>query len=131
MDVEWQIDTNYANPGKFKKFSGAHCREFASLNANLDKIMRILKGGQKVGGFRVNFFRSEGGDVYRIGQIGVPSAKESRLYVHPDEQNRVMYVLNIGDKDTQPRDVNESKDMVKAIRSAKVASTQSQKKEGK
>src|SRR5438552_915490 len=100
MEAEWQIDTSYANAGKFKKFSGKHCREFASLNANLEKVMRILKGGQKVGGFRVNFFRSEGGDVYRVGQTGVPSAKESRLYVHPDERNRVMYVLHIGDKDT-------------------------------
>ena len=47
--------------------------------------------------------------MYRIGQTGVPGAKESRLYIFPDEQNRVMYVLNIGDKDSQDMDINEAK----------------------
>ena len=117
MPLEWQIENAYASPGKFKKFSGRHPNEFDSLFANLEKIMRLLRSGNKIGGFRTNFFRSEGEDVYRIGQTGVPSAKESRLYVLPIEQNRTMYVLTVGDKDTQEKDIWEAKHIAKSIKS--------------
>jgi len=105
---DWQINTAHASPGRFKKFAGKHAREYASLFANLDKIMGLLAAGQKPGSFQVGFFRSEREGVYRIGQTGVPSAKESRLYVYPDEQNRIMYVLNIGTKEGQAEDINEA-----------------------
>ncbi|MDE3097838.1 MAG: hypothetical protein KGJ88_00040 [Verrucomicrobiota bacterium] len=115
--IEWQIESACASPGKFKKFSKKHRQEYDSMFANLEKIMNLLRNGHKIGGFSVGFFRSEGEGVYRIGQTGVPSAKESRLYVFPDEQNRVMHVLNIGDKDSQHDDVNEAKQAAKNIKS--------------
>jgi putative component of toxin-antitoxin plasmid stabilization module len=120
METEWQIENAYASPGKFKKFAGKHTREYESLFANLEKILRILRGGNKIGSFGIGFFRSEGEGVYRIGQTGVPSAKESRLYIFPDEQNRICYILNIGDKDSQQNDINEAKEIVKRIKSPSV-----------
>jgi hypothetical protein len=118
---EWRIDIAHASPGKFKKFAGKYGREYASLFANLDKIMGLLAGGQKLGSFQVGFFRSEREGVYRIGQTGVRSAKESRLYVYPDEQKRIMYVLNIGTKEGQAEDINEAH---RTARSLKTATTQ-------
>ena len=109
MELEWQIENAFASPGKFKKFSGKHPREYESVFTNLEKVMRLLRCGHKLGSFQIGFFRPEGDGVYRIGQTGVPGAKESRLYIFPDEQNRVMYVLNIGDKDSQDMDINEAK----------------------
>jgi hypothetical protein len=119
--VGWRIDIADASAGKFKKFAGKHGREYPSLFANLDKIMALLAGGQKLGSFQVGFFRPEREGVYRIGQTGVPSAKESRLYVYPDEQKRVMYVLNIGTKEGQAGDINEAH---RTARSLKAATTQ-------
>jgi len=119
METEWQIDNAYASPGKFKKFSGKHSAEFDSLFANLDKIMRLMRAGNKIGGFSVGFFKSEGEGVYRIGQTGVPNAKESRLYVYPDEQNKLIYVLTVGDKDSQQNDINESKELVRKIKASR------------
>lgn len=114
--TEWQIENSYAASNKFKKFAAKHPAEFDSLFANLEKIMRLLRTGNKIGGFRVNFFRSEGEGVYRIGQSGVSHAKESRLYVYPDEQARIVYVLTVGDKDSQDTDINEAKDITKDIK---------------
>jgi len=114
--IEWQIENAYASPNKFKRFAGKHPAEFDSLFANLNKVKRLLECGHKIGGFRVAFFRSEGEGVYRVGQTGVHSAKESRLYVFPDEQNHLMYILNVGDKDSQSRDIDESKQIVRRIK---------------
>jgi len=117
MVVEWLIDIAYANPGKFKKFEGKYGREYVSLFANLERVLRILREGRKIGSFQIGFFRSEGDGVYRIGQTGVPSAQESRLYVCPNEQNHTMYVLTIGTKDRQSDDIDEAKTLVKKIKS--------------
>lgn len=118
MESEWQIENAYALSGKFSRYSKKHPAEYASVFANLDKIMRLLASGNRIGGFRVGFFRSESDGVYRIGQTGVASAKETRLYVYPDERNRLMYVLTVGDKDSQSADIAESKDLVSRIKTA-------------
>ncbi len=116
MELEWQVETAYASQGKFKRFARKYPREYESVFTNLEKVMRLLRSGNKLGSFQIGFFRSEGDGVYRIGQTAVPGAKESRLYLFPDEQNRVMYVLNIGDKDSQDVDINESKRLATAIK---------------
>jgi hypothetical protein len=91
-EAQWQIDTAYASTGKFSKFAKKHQAEFDSLFANLNKILRLLRTGYKVGGFQIGFFRPEGEGLYRIGQTGVRNAKESRLYVYPDTtENTIMF----------------------------------------
>jgi len=50
-------------------------------------------------------------------KTGVPGAKESRLYVYPNEQNHTMYVLTIGAKDRQSEDINEAKTLANKIKS--------------
>ncbi len=118
MNPEWPIENAYANSGKFKKFAARYPREFASLFANLDKVLGILREGRKVGSFQIGFFRSEGEGVFRIGQSGVPSAKESRLYVYPHEQIHTMYILTIGTKDGQSADIYEAKTLANKIKSS-------------
>jgi putative component of toxin-antitoxin plasmid stabilization module len=131
MEPEWPIETAYASPGRFKRFAGRHPREYESLFVNLERIVRLLRGGNKLGGFRVGFFRPEGEGVYRIGQTGVESARESRLYVYLDEEHRVIYTLNIGDKDSQSEDINESKRIAATIKEAlKQQKTRQEPEEG-
>jgi len=116
MEPEWQYDTTHANARRFKKYAGNHQREHDSVFANLDKVIELLKAGKKIGSFQIGFFRSEGDGVYRIGQTGVPGAKETRLYIYFDEQNRTCFILGIGDKDSQQDDINEAKQAVKQIK---------------
>jgi putative component of toxin-antitoxin plasmid stabilization module len=117
MNPEWPIDTTFAKRGKFRKFGAKYPREYASLFGNLEKVLRILRQGSRMHSFQIGFFRSEGGGVFRIGQTGVPSAKESRLYVYPNEQNHTMYLLTIGTKDGQSEDINEAKALASQIKS--------------
>jgi hypothetical protein len=121
MNPEWPIDTAYSSTGKFKKFSGKHAREYVSLFTNLEKVLGLLREGNKMGSFQIGFLRPEGEGVYRIGQTGVRSAKESRLYVFPNEQNHTMYVLTVGTKDSQSDDINEAKSIARSIRAITAA----------
>jgi hypothetical protein len=112
----WQIDTSHASGSKFKKFAKNHEREYDSLFANLHRILDILNSGHKVGSFQVGYFRSESDGVFRIGQTGVASAKESRLYVLPIAETKTVHVLGIGDKDTQQGDVRDAKTLADQIK---------------
>ena len=67
----------------------------------------------------MNFFRRESGDIWRIGQTGVPSAKETRLYILVLVLPKAIHVLTIGDKDTQQADLAKCKQIESAIHSGR------------
>lgn len=113
---DWRVNQDYASKNKFEKFAAQYSREYASLFANFQKIFDLLRSGNKIGGFHVGFFRSEGEGVFRIGQTGVPSAKESRLYLYPDSETKIIFVLTIGTKDSQTDDINEAKEAARRIK---------------
>jgi putative component of toxin-antitoxin plasmid stabilization module len=115
---DWILNGDYASTGQFSKFNKNHPSEYKSIFANLDKIAGLLDSGNKIGAFNVGFFRSEGSGVYRIGQTGVAHAKESRLYVFPDSEAQIMYLLVIGDKDSQERDLSQANELVQKITKA-------------
>ncbi len=82
METEWQVETAYASPGKFKRFAGKHQREYDSIFANLEKVMGLLRSGYKLGTFKFGFFRSEGNGIYRVGQSGVQKRqRKSPVYL--------------------------------------------------
>lgn len=91
-------------------------RETGAVERNLERVMTQLNQERRLGGFHFGFFRSEGGGLYRIGQTGVPAARETRLYVYPDEVTHAMHVLGIGDKHSQSRDIRRAKHALSAIR---------------
>ena len=81
MAEMWDINDGLAEKNRFKAFSKKHPLELAACFANLDHIVALLNRHEYVGAFQVGFFRSEGENVYRIGQTGVKHAIETRLYV--------------------------------------------------
>ena len=119
--ANWALDATHASKNQFAKFNKNHPDEYTSLFANLDKIQGLLRAGHKVGGFHVNFFRSEGDGVYRIGQTGVPGALESRLYVYPDNESQILHILEIGEKSGQQADIKSAKKKVQEIQKQNAA----------
>jgi hypothetical protein len=115
---DWQQEVGFASRSQFKKFNRNHPAEYASCFTNLGILTRVLNAGHKVGGFDLGFFRSEGGGLYRIGQSGVVAAKETRLYVYPDEEAKLIYVLGIGTKETQQNDIKSAKKQIRKINAA-------------
>ena len=114
---EWQIDNSLASASEFKRFRKNHEAELVSCFSNLQKIIGFLNEGRRVANIANNpkFFSSEGKGIFRIGQTGLASAKESRLYVYPCEESKVMYILGIGTKETQRDDIASAKSAIKRL----------------
>ena len=112
--MAWVIES-YISPSKAKKFENRHIREFRSLLVNLRIVNGMLDTRKSLNEILATlpFLRSEGGGIYRIGQTFVISAKESRLYVSFDFNRKKILLLNIGIKETQSRDLTESRKRLK------------------
>jgi hypothetical protein len=116
----WTPNHEYAEKGKLKKYAKKHQREVAACLANLETLCETLNMGLTLQQAEtgLGFFSSEGGDLYRIAQSGVPSAKETRLYVYALVTGGNVYVLSIGGKDTQQNDIRHCRDIIRRIRAA-------------
>lgn len=114
----WRINTDNASNTKFERINKKWPDEYDACFGNLEKIKSLLDNGNKIGAFKVGFFRSEGGGVYRIGPTAVEDPAEIRLYVYPDQEGQVMYVLAMGTKKSQPDDIAIAKKLVEDIRRA-------------
>ena len=114
--ASWTIKITDEAEREIRHYFKRHPRETASVLANTESILGLLNSGKRIGGFQVGYFRSEGDGLYRVGQTGVKAAKETRLYVFPDEAVEIIHVIGIGDKETQQRDIRSAKKTVDALR---------------
>ncbi len=115
MAEMWKISEILAEKNRFKAFDKKHPRELAACFSNLGHVVELLNRCGDVGAFQVAFFRSEGENVYRIGQTGVQHAVETRLYVYVSVVDHTVYVLTIGDKTQQADDLCRCKEAVRKV----------------
>lgn len=115
-ETGWEVIQDLAERGRFKDYNKKHPQEFAACIDNLGQVVELLGRFGGVKGFQVGFFRSEKQGVYRIGQTAVKHAKETRLYIYLDEVGRRIYLLTIGDKDSQVDDIRRCQEIARSIR---------------
>jgi hypothetical protein len=106
MQTEWTIDySRLVNRHQAKTLWRRYRAEVASCLDNLNRVVAVLESGTPINSIPFPFFRSESNGVFRVGQTGVPSSREMRLYVTFVFVSGTAYVLAIGTKNTQSRDI--------------------------
>ena len=114
--IVWVVKHDYADKNRFKKYGKKHHNEVVSCATNLQHLEWFLNTGKTLQqAMTLGYFGKEGKDVYRIGQTGIRSAKETRLYIYARITGPEIQVLTIGDKDTQKEDVKNCKAKAKII----------------
>lgn len=91
-----------------------HLRETAAMLNNLERYLSLLKCSPNSRSVAAGYLHPEGAGVVAIDQKGGgPSLQESRMYTYSDDRAKVVYLITIGNKKTQPRDVKFSRKFVK------------------
>jgi len=111
----WEINGDFAEANRLREFDKKHPEEYASCFMNLKKVIGLLEDFGQPGAFHIGFLRSEGSNVWRIGQTGVRHGCETRLYVYLYVKGLTVYVLTIGDKSQQRKDIQRCKNLALAI----------------
>ena len=104
--IEWGIEESPFFASKFKRYLKKHPNEVTAAMNNLDTYMRALKGGTRPALIRASFVHPETMGVVAIDQKGaIGKPRQIRLYIYAVEDSGTLFILTIGDKNSQKADV--------------------------
>jgi hypothetical protein len=91
-------------------------KELRAMLVNLDAYLAALVAGTKPLQIKFGFMHAELRGVVAIDQKGGGKGlAQTRLYVYPDVDDQKLYLLTIGDKNTQKDDIKLCKRLVKQL----------------
>ncbi len=114
----WESEETSGFEAKAKKYTKNHPKEMAYVFQHLKTYFQALcEGTQPIQiKERFRFVHNERNGIYAVDQRGgAKNLAEIRLYFFPHVPSKTLYLLTIGDKNSQSRDINECRDMVKEI----------------
>jgi hypothetical protein len=115
--VMWSLNPQHDYASRLKKWQKKYRRELNTVHNHLDTFLKALQEGQNPKGTKFSFIHPEPEGVLAIDQRGAgPHTRETRLYVYPDEVAECLFVITIGDKDSQERDLATCRDFVREHR---------------
>ena len=105
-----------------KKYAKKHLAEANAVLANLETAFAVLMETNSVQKIReLNFARKEPDGIIALDSRGAKrertgtKLKATRLYVYAVEINSTLYLLRIGDKDSQVQDLKTCRKIVRKI----------------
>lgn len=105
--MAWTQETTSHFVRQRKHYVKKHSRELAAVERNLRTYFTALSSGAKPLQIKNGFVHVgyPGGFVSIDQKGGGGNLAQTRLYVYPDVPNEVLWLLTIGDMNTQPEDV--------------------------
>lgn len=116
--MDWTISREYCGKNNLKKFTKQHRDEALQCFTNLERFLNHLNEyNPENTAFVTGIVRQEGGGLVAADTRGLDgSHRVSRLYAWPCKTNRTIYILRIGDKDTQTNDIRECRSLITRIK---------------
>ena len=122
----WELEPHVGFENQFKKFSKKHEDEASAALSNLQAYLSVLKRTNNLPAANLlPFVHPEPEGMVAIDQRGVKIEKKqgklkaTRLYVYAYVENETVYLLGIGDKDSQKQDIATCRDKVRQIKGSK------------
>lgn len=119
----WEIEKYTGFENQYKKFANKHENEASATLSNLQTYFEVLKETNNVQiANQQPFVHPEPEGMVAIDQRGAKIEKKqgklkaTRLYVYATIINQTLYLLGIGDKDSQKQDIETCRSKVKQIK---------------
>lgn len=102
----WQLEVTVGYERTAKWYEKKRKKELAAVLANLQRYLEMLAATDNPQLIQAGFLHSEQKGVWAIDQRGwKEKLQQTRLYTFPDYNSETLYLLRIGNKDSQPDDV--------------------------
>ena len=113
----WQLEPQPGYEKRLKRFVKKHRREALAVLNNLDTFLKALQAGARVQQVKLGCIHPEPLGVLAIDQKGGGvGLKQTRLYIYPDENSQTLYLLTLGDKQSQKKDIQFCSEWVRNFR---------------
>ena len=113
---EWVVETSELYDRREAWFLKKHVSALKAVHTNLDTAIDLLNDGIPPEHLHTyGHIRKEGNrGLLAIDQRGTPFKKlrETRLYVFPEKETRVLHLITINYKDTQQEDIKRCKKFI-------------------
>ena len=113
----WKFQTRDLYERRYKHLAKKHSEAVAATLANLEKYFASLNQGATPSRIRTSFIHPEPGGVIAIDQAGggrkLSKLHQIRLYVFPEETEKELIVITIGDKQSQRSDLKDCADFIR------------------
>ncbi len=114
---EWILEESTFFASKFRRYQKKHPNETAAVMNNLDTYVRTLNAGVKPTLIQAGFIHREPQGVIAIDQKGIKgSPRQTRLYVYAFEVGDVLFLITIGDKNSQKKDIEDCRRFISSLR---------------
>jgi hypothetical protein len=109
----WEVDVSEQWSKDRKWYEKKRPKELAAVLNNLDRYRAQLNIARNSKAVQAGYLHHEPQGVVAIDQKGGGgNLQETRLYTFADDQNRVLYIITIGNKSDQDSDIEFSKKFV-------------------
>ena len=93
-----------------------HPAELAAVLRNLERYLALLGVSKNPRAVYAGYLHPEGGGVLAVDQKGGGgNLQETRLYTFACEERHIVYLITIGNKDTQAADIRLSRRFVASL----------------
>ncbi len=118
--TEWRIEPTDAYARAHKYYEKKQPAELIAVLDNLDRYFKAVSHGVHPQFVVAGYIHDEGKGVRALDQKGGGKGKlrQTRLYVYPDVDQKVLYLITIGDKNSQKDDIKLSADFVIKLKGA-------------
>lgn len=106
---EWALEPTDTYQRRVEYYEKKHPHELAAVMGNLDTYFKTLTKLNNPLQIKAGFIHHASDGIKEIDQKGgrqKVKLQQTRLYVFPDTSNKTLYLLTIGDKNTQRDDIN-------------------------
>lgn len=119
----WELAKAEGFENSYKKFARKHGAEANAVMANLETAVTVLNEINNIQAVRnLNFVRKEPDGILALDSRGAKRTrtgtklKATRLYVYAVEVESMLYLLRIGDKDSQAQDLKSCRKVARKIK---------------
>jgi hypothetical protein len=122
----WKLLTSAVFEGDQKHYEKKHPRELQAVRANLVRNVQRLTESPNSKAVKAGYLHDEPAGVVAIDQkAGGSGLQETRLYTFADDKTRTLWLITIGNKAEQPKDIQFCRRFVDSLREDDPATPQS------
>lgn len=112
----WSIETTSQWEKDLKFYEKKHPRELGAVLRNLERYLQLINAARNAKCVQAGFLHHEPAGVVALDQKGGGAGlQETRLYTFAQEDQRILWIITLGNKHTQPDDIRISKDFVTSL----------------
>ena len=115
----WELQPTDQYERDLRWYQKKRPRELGAVLNNLQRYLNQLNAAPNAASIMAGYLHPEQNGVVAVDQKGGGgNLQETRLYMFADDQNKVLHLITIGNKDSQHDDVRQSSEYARSLKSS-------------